>query len=316
MGGPDEGDHGEAAVDDLLLESLLLVLLGQVGPAGSLPPGQYARPARAVEGLLPVGELHDADGEQGLHVRAETHGGDGLERVGRRVRGAGEVGAVLLPDHPEDREHAHAAVLQLGPARVAEIGLDVRQAHGVESHVADHRPVELLGDGEEGDGLRHRAERHGGRSLRMRNKKGGRGGGGGGEGFNMMSVPMYRAQSRDRTAKRQKWRLKRRPNSTTMLEFTPDDTHHMCGGKRGGSGQGGGEDNGLHGYGLVLGWFREGGASGWLLAEIRHVLDLLQASVLLAFFFFSSLWWLQSAIMSSPKGARGKLTICKKYYCK
>ena len=83
----------------------------------------------------------------------------------------------------------------------------------------------------------------------------------------MMSVPMHRAQSRDRTAKRQKWRLRRRPNSTTMLEFTPDDTHHMCGGKRGGSGQGGGEDNGLHGYGLVLGWFREGGASGWLLAD-------------------------------------------------
>jgi hypothetical protein len=49
-----------------------------------------------------------------------------------------------------------------------------------------------------------------------------------------------------------------------MLEF--DDTHHMCGGKRGGSGQGGGDDNGLHGCGLVLGWFREGG-SGWLLAD-------------------------------------------------
>jgi hypothetical protein len=35
-------------------------------------------------------------------------------------------------------------------------------------------------------------------------------------------------------------------------EFIRGTTHHLSGGKRGGTGQGGGEDDGLHGWGLLI----------------------------------------------------------------
>ncbi len=55
---------------------------------------------------------------------------------------------------------------------------------------------------------------------------------------------------------------------------------------------------------MAAGWFWVGfgraGVAGCL--QMRHVLDLLQASSACIYFLL-----LQSAIMSSPKGARGKL---------
>jgi hypothetical protein len=68
--------------------------------------------------------------------------------------------AVLLPHHPYDGEHADAPVLELRPASVVEVGLDVREVHGVEAHVTREGAIELLGDLEEGDGAGHFIERY------------------------------------------------------------------------------------------------------------------------------------------------------------
>lgn len=54
----------------------------------------------------------------------------------RHVPAASER-AVLLGDHSDDGEHADSTVLQLGPAGVLEVRLDVGEAHGVETEVAD-----------------------------------------------------------------------------------------------------------------------------------------------------------------------------------
>lgn len=58
-------------------------------------------------------------------------------------------------------------MFQFGPAGVTQVGLNVREAHGIEAHITGHGSIELFGDGEKGDGLGHRAEFQGGASLRV-----------------------------------------------------------------------------------------------------------------------------------------------------
>ena len=152
-GGTNDGDHGKTAVDDLLGLGLL--------DEGGILALESVRAEADVTGLtlaivlVEVGELDDANGEEDLEVADKANGADGLEGILGSELVAGEVGKVLLPDHTDDGKHGGAAVLELGPAGVLKVGLDLREAHGVEAHVAGHRSVELLRAGKEGDRLGH-----------------------------------------------------------------------------------------------------------------------------------------------------------------
>ena len=152
-GGANDGDHGKTAVDDLLGLGLL--------DEGGILTLESVRAEANVTGLtlavvlVEVGELDDADGEEDLEVADKANGADGLKGILGGELVTGEVGKVLLPDHTDDGKHGGAAVLELGPAGVLKVGLDLREAHGVEAHVTGHRSVELLRAGEEGDRLGH-----------------------------------------------------------------------------------------------------------------------------------------------------------------
>lgn len=168
MGGPNKGNHSKTAVNNFRFEPLILLSLTHLAPAASLPSGQHTWPACSIEGLIPVGKLHNSNGQKSLNVGSESYRRNSLKWVGGGICRTGEVRKVLLPHHTHNGEHANTSMFQFGPAGVTQIGLNVREAHGIEAHIAGHGSVELFGDGEEGDGLGHRTEFQGGASLRVR----------------------------------------------------------------------------------------------------------------------------------------------------
>ena len=157
-GGTNDGDHGKTAVDDLLGLGLLdeggILALESVRAEADV-----TRLALAVV-LVEVGELDDANGEEDLEVADKADGADGFKGIPGGELVTREVGTVLLPDHTNDGKHGGPAVLELGPAGVLKVGLDLREAHGVEAHVSGEGPIELFGDSEERDGFGHLIESH------------------------------------------------------------------------------------------------------------------------------------------------------------
>ena len=151
--GAEDGDHGKAAVSDLLLTGLpdegLVLALQPVGSETDISGLSLTIV------LVEVGELDASNREEDLHVADEADLLDGREGVAAGEPVAGDVGPVLLPDHAHDGKHGGATVLNLGPAGVLKVGLDLGEAHGVEPDVADHGAVELLGNLEPGDGGGH-----------------------------------------------------------------------------------------------------------------------------------------------------------------
>ena len=152
VGGSNEGNHGESAMDNLLLISLLLSGIVKLVKSGT-SPSNISRPAVSVESAFPVDQFNNTDRQQSLNVRAEPDAANGLPRVLGGMSIPREVRAVLLPDHTDDGEHANTSVLQLGPASVTQVRLDIAQAHGVEAHVSGHGPIELLRGEKERDRL-------------------------------------------------------------------------------------------------------------------------------------------------------------------
>mmetsp|Transcript_41231 Transcript_41231/g.95667 ORF Transcript_41231/g.95667 Transcript_41231/m.95667 type:complete len:203 (+) Transcript_41231:135-743(+) len=151
-----EAEHGEAAVLDLgqLVASTSSGVLAEVegiktevaGGAAALEHGF----ARHVE---PVGDvLDDADDGEDLPEAARGDLEEGLRRdgVGGGLRGQVDD---LLHQAAEGREHADAAVLELGLAEPLDVVL-LSEPKGIEADIADHRAVEGSGAGEEGDGSR------------------------------------------------------------------------------------------------------------------------------------------------------------------
>ena len=152
-GGAKDGNHGKTAVDDLL--GLGLLDEGGILTRKSVGAEADVTGLTLTVVLVEVGELDDANGEEDLEVAVEADGADGFKGIPGGEPVTREVGTVLLPDHTNDGKHGGPAVLELGPAGVLKVGLDLREAHGVEAHVTDHRSIELLRAGEEGDRLGH-----------------------------------------------------------------------------------------------------------------------------------------------------------------
>lgn len=151
--GTNEGDHSKSAVDNFLFLAPCLVLGGQVGQdTGS--PFDVSRDGFIIVVLVEVGSLNDSNSGQDLHVDAPSDGLDGTENVCVGVSITGEVDAGLLDQHTYDGEHADTSVLDLGPAGISQVSLDVGKTHGVESEVTGHGSIELIGFDQERDGLR------------------------------------------------------------------------------------------------------------------------------------------------------------------
>ena len=175
------GDHGKAAVLDLL-ELLLGVFVGGVVEVEGVPPAGVADADVAEDAVLAL--LLDADDALVLEPGGSGddlvegrlgHGGDCLKRVelGVGVDAAELVGAregpeEARPDETDDRELRDAAVRELGlaePLQVAhEVALLVQgvvegreggrgEADGVEPDVAGEGAIEGVGARSEGQGL-------------------------------------------------------------------------------------------------------------------------------------------------------------------
>ena len=164
--GSNEGNHGESAVDNLLLISLGLASLVKLVKSGT-SPSNISRPAVSVESLIPVDQFNNADRQQNLNVRAESGAANGLPRVLGGISSTREVREVFLPDHTGDSKHADTSVLQLGPASVTQVRLNIAQAHGVEANVSRHGSIELLRGEKERDRLANLSSRQRRRSTSL-----------------------------------------------------------------------------------------------------------------------------------------------------
>eukprot|EP00420_Gonyaulax_spinifera_P010689 CAMPEP_0197944600 /NCGR_PEP_ID=MMETSP1439-20131203/125490_1 /TAXON_ID=66791 /ORGANISM="Gonyaulax spinifera, Strain CCMP409" /LENGTH=455 /DNA_ID=CAMNT_0043567853 /DNA_START=39 /DNA_END=1404 /DNA_ORIENTATION=+ len=153
-----EGHHGEAAILELLQLHLprLVLLLGQEVLAQEKVAGLALDVAlEALEAKPAAIDLIARDGrEEGPHDArldhrvVRVHGGRFLEHL------AGETHAQVRGDPSDRREHADAAVLQLGLAD--EIHRQrVRNAKGVKALLTTHPAVEHLRALEEGDSSGH-----------------------------------------------------------------------------------------------------------------------------------------------------------------
>mmetsp|Transcript_4415 Transcript_4415/g.11312 ORF Transcript_4415/g.11312 Transcript_4415/m.11312 type:complete len:318 (+) Transcript_4415:223-1176(+) len=164
-----EGEHGEAAVSDLLDEHVVVGHLEGI-------EGEVARgTARAVGGLVESDAVHQFEGaddeEHEAHVALGDHGVVRRERREALVLGRREVEAEVDGDPTNDGHHADATVLELGfahpvdhgkavarPAkrllghdRLAHVPVELGEAHRIEADVPGVSPIE---------GLRNLEERH------------------------------------------------------------------------------------------------------------------------------------------------------------
>ena len=157
-----DGKHGKTAILELTKGHAVLLLLG-------LAHGQaHGVKAKVAGDTVGVGEhglhgdvalvgpvLHDATPEDDLeHSGGTDDGGGEVGVVDVGVTGDGDV--LLLPE-AEAGEHGGAGVLDLGLAEP----LDVKvfgKAKGVEADITNVS-LEVLGLGEEGDGLGHGIQR-------------------------------------------------------------------------------------------------------------------------------------------------------------
>mmetsp|Transcript_10507 Transcript_10507/g.14734 ORF Transcript_10507/g.14734 Transcript_10507/m.14734 type:complete len:212 (-) Transcript_10507:66-701(-) len=170
-----DGDHGKAAVDNLLFLTVLDLFLSHVVKSTECP-ADITGGSITVE-LVEGGKFDNSNGEQDLHVSNISNLGNGGERVSLSELGPRDVNTRLLDNHTNDGKHGNTSVLKLGPTSIVEVLLDLREAHGVKTHISGHGSVEFLWPGEERDGLRHfcvKCNRCLGRSG-CRGKGGGRG---------------------------------------------------------------------------------------------------------------------------------------------
>ena len=153
-----DGKHGETAVLELTEGHAVLLLLGLANGKAHGVKAKVAGDAVRVgeHGLhgdvaLVGPELHDATPENDLeHGAGADDGGGEVGVVDVGVSGDGDV--LLLPE-AEAGEHGGAGVLDLSltePLHVEVVG----ESEGVETDVSDVT-LEVLGLGEEGDGLGH-----------------------------------------------------------------------------------------------------------------------------------------------------------------
>jgi hypothetical protein len=71
-----------------------------------------------------------------LHVGCKSNRRNGFPGIPGSIGITGKVRAVLLPYHTDNGKHADTSVFKFGPASVVEVGLDIRKAHGVKSHIS------------------------------------------------------------------------------------------------------------------------------------------------------------------------------------
>mmetsp|Transcript_9750 Transcript_9750/g.31372 ORF Transcript_9750/g.31372 Transcript_9750/m.31372 type:complete len:258 (-) Transcript_9750:16-789(-) len=141
-----EGEHGEAAVADLLLEHRFVGLPERVHAEVARPPIGLAG-HHLIDRVVRERLNHANGAEQQQHV-ARFDGG--VVRSKRRdVRGERHVEAVVDRHIANPRQHADPAVLQLGLAHVVQVE-GARQVEWIKAPVACHGAVEL------GRGLKER----------------------------------------------------------------------------------------------------------------------------------------------------------------
>mmetsp|Transcript_1303 Transcript_1303/g.5658 ORF Transcript_1303/g.5658 Transcript_1303/m.5658 type:complete len:298 (+) Transcript_1303:483-1376(+) len=183
-----DGNHGEAAVSDLLALELLS-LLGVLGVAHGVEEALRVADVGVGVALVGTGEGILVHGAGGLHVLPAAdlgpvhHGhlheeqGTGAEPVAVPLAGIDPVGEVGHADLGEELGADHAGEAEHRPAAVHELSLDeplevlgIRaEVEGIETVVAGEGAVEVSGRGGAGKpggaGRGDRADAHGGASL-------------------------------------------------------------------------------------------------------------------------------------------------------
>jgi hypothetical protein len=135
--GTNEGNHGKAAMDDLRL------LAGR-----NLCRGHFLQQTTIktkVTGLT-ISVVHvegskfgSGDSEEDLNIDTPADLADSTKDVCAGVGIAGEVDAVLRRKDTEDGKHAHTPVLDLSPACIFQVGLDIRPVVKLSSNVVRRR---------------------------------------------------------------------------------------------------------------------------------------------------------------------------------
>jgi hypothetical protein len=140
-------------MDNFLGSALFSLLRGHLGHHATVKANVTWFALAVV--LLKVGEFDGSNTKEDLDVSGETNRLDGAKNISVGELVAWEVDTGLLNNHTNNSKHADAAVLELSPACVLQISLDIGKSHRVKAHVTCHGAIELIGADQERDGLGH-----------------------------------------------------------------------------------------------------------------------------------------------------------------
>jgi len=124
VGGANEGNHSEAAVNNfrfLKLLDLVRRLILEKSPVKS----EVAGFAVAVV-LVERGKFDGSHSQKDLEVCGETDRCRGTEDISVGKLLSGKVNSGLLHNHTDNGKHANASVLELRPASIFQVRLDIR----------------------------------------------------------------------------------------------------------------------------------------------------------------------------------------------
>mmetsp|Transcript_105947 Transcript_105947/g.304617 ORF Transcript_105947/g.304617 Transcript_105947/m.304617 type:complete len:219 (-) Transcript_105947:77-733(-) len=151
--GTSKGNHGKAAMDNFLLLANLLLIRRQLVKLITSPSKVTGCSITIV--LLEIHCLNNTNGEENLQVSSETNRARSTKDVSVCELFTRNVKSSLLNQNSNNGKHADTTMLDFRPTSIVQVSLNIRQAHGVETHISWHRSIQLLRSDQEGDRLGH-----------------------------------------------------------------------------------------------------------------------------------------------------------------